>query len=128
MDRGALESVTQDNQSSFFNGQFTSARQSLTQGESPTVATATTGDSLKTTQVFRDESHPAIMTLPSGKAHIVHVELPTHDFGPLTVRISMMDQTVNTQFTTDRNDLGALLLTRQDQLQQTLIKSGLELG
>jgi flagellar hook-length control protein FliK len=35
---------------------------------------------------------------------------------------------VHTQFTTDRNDLGALLLTRQDQLQQNLTKSGLELG
>ena len=68
------------------------------------------------------------MTLPSGKAQIVHVELPTYDSGPLTVRISMTDQTVHTQFTTDRNDLGALLLTRQDQLQQTLNKSGLELG
>ena len=40
----------------------------------------------------------------------------------------MTDQMVHTQFTTDRNDLGALLLTRQDQLQHTLMKSGLELG
>jgi Flagellar hook-length control protein FliK len=128
MDHGVLESVTQDNQSLFFNGQLTSARQSLlsTQGESPTAATA--GDSLRTTQAFLGEGHQAIMTLPSGKAHIVHMELPTHDFGPLTVRISMTDQTVHTHFTTDQNDLGALLLTRQDQLQQTLIKSGLELG
>jgi flagellar hook-length control protein FliK len=130
MDRGSLESVTQDDQSPFFNGQFTSARQSLlsTQGESPTVATTTAGDSLKTTQAFLGEGHPAIMTLPSGKAQIVHVELPTHDSGPLSVRISMTDQTVNAQFTTDRNDLGALLFTRQDQLQQYLAKSGLELG
>jgi flagellar hook-length control protein FliK len=56
------------------------------------------------------------------------VELPAHDSGPLTVRISMTDQMVHTQFTTDRNDLGALLLTRQDQLQHTLMKSGIELG
>jgi flagellar hook-length control protein FliK len=35
---------------------------------------------------------------------------------------------VHTQFTTDRNDLGAFLLGRQDQLQQNLTKSGLELG
>lgn len=40
----------------------------------------------------------------------------------------MTDQTVHTQFTTDRNDLGALLFMRQDQLQQNLAKSGLELG
>jgi flagellar hook-length control protein FliK len=58
----------------------------------------------------------------------IHLELPSHDSGPLNVRISMMDQTVHTQFTTDRNDLGALLFMRQDQLQQNLIKSGLELG
>jgi flagellar hook-length control protein FliK len=40
----------------------------------------------------------------------------------------MTDQTVHTQFTTDRSDLGQFLLTRQDQLQQNLTKSGLELG
>jgi flagellar hook-length control protein FliK len=40
----------------------------------------------------------------------------------------MTDQMVHTQFTTDRNDLGALLMGRQDQLQQSLAKSGLELG
>jgi len=68
------------------------------------------------------------MTSMSGMAQTVHLELPSHGSGPLNVRISMTDQTVHTQFTTDRNDLGALLLTRQDQLQQTLIKSGLELG
>ena len=68
------------------------------------------------------------MTSTSGKVQVVHVELPPHDSGPLSVRISMTDQTVHTQFTTDRNDLGTFLLTRQDQLQQSLTKSGLELG
>jgi hypothetical protein len=40
----------------------------------------------------------------------------------------MVDQTVHTQFTTDRSDLGTILIGRQDQLQQNLTKSGLELG
>ena len=40
----------------------------------------------------------------------------------------MTDQMVHTQFTTDRSDLGAILIGRQDQLQQSLTKSGLELG
>jgi flagellar hook-length control protein FliK len=79
-------------------------------------------------QAFLGEDHSATMTSAPGRAQTVHVELPSHDSGPLSVRISMTDQTVHTQFTTDRNDLGALLLTRQDQLQQNLTKSGLELG
>ena len=129
MDSGALELATHDNQSSFLNGQFASARQALlsTQGEGSTVATSA-GDSLKTTQAFLGEAHPAIMTLPSGKAQVVHMELPSPDSSPLSVRISMTDQTVHTQFTTDRNELGALLFMRQDQLQNNLAKSGLELG
>jgi hypothetical protein len=97
------------------------------QGASASVATPAE-DHLKMAQAFLGEDHSATMTSASGKAQTVHVELPLHDSGPLSVRISMTDQTVHTQFTTDRNDLGALLLTRQDQLQQTLVKSGLELG
>ena len=129
MDSGALELATHDNQSSFLNSQFASARQSLlsTQGEGSTVATSV-GDSLKTTQAFLGEAHPAITTLPSGKAQVVHMELPSPDSSPLSVRISMTDQTVHAQFTTDRNELGALLFTQQDQLQSNLAKSGLELG
>ena len=123
------ESVTRGNQSPFFNGQFTSARQaqSSPQGEGASVVTST-GDQLKMTQAFLGEDHSATMTSAPGKAQIVHMELPSHDSGPLSVRISMTDQTVHTQFTTDRNDLGTLLLMRQDQLQQNLTKSGLELG
>jgi len=112
-----------------FNGQFTSARQaqSSLQGEGSSVATST-GDQLKMTQALLNEGHTATLTAASGKAQTVHMELPSHDSGPLSVRISMTDQTVHTQFTTDRNDLGALLMGRQDQLQQNLTKSGLELG
>ena len=125
----APESVTRGNQSAFFNGQFTSARQeqSSPQGEGSSVVTST-GDQLKMAQPFLGEDHSATMTAAPGKAQTVHMELPSHDSGPLSVRISMTDQTVHTQFTTDRNDLGTLLLTRQDQLQQNLTKSGLELG
>ena len=126
---GLLESVTRGNQSPFFNGQFTSARQaqSSPEGEGSSVVTST-GDQLKMTQAFLGEDHSATMTSAPGKAQTVHVELPSHDSGPLSVRISMTDQTVHTQFTTDRNDLGAFLFRRQDQLQQNLAKSGLELG
>jgi Flagellar hook-length control protein FliK len=123
------ESLTRDNQSLFFSGQFGSARQAQAtlQGAGASGATPAE-DHLKMAQVFLGEDHSATMTSAFGKAQTVHVELPLHDSGPLSVRISMTDQTVHTQFTTDRNDLGALLLTRQDQLQQTLVKSGLELG
>jgi Flagellar hook-length control protein FliK len=128
-DSQSPESLTRDNQSLFFSGQFGAARQAqaLSQGASTSGAT-TAEDHLKMAQAFLGEDHSAAMTSASGKAQTVHVELPLHDSGPLSVRISMTDQTVHTQFTTDRNDLGALLLTRQDQLQQTLVKSGLELG
>ena len=117
----APESVTRDNQFPFFNGQFTSARQaqSSTDGESSSVVTLS---------AILGEDHSSTMTSVPGKAQAVHVELPSHNSGPLSVRISMTDQTVHTQFTTDRNDLGALLFMRQDQLQQNLAKSGLELG
>ena len=123
------ESLTRDNQPLFFSGQSVLARQAQAQpqGTSGSVAT-TTGDRLTLAQAFLSEDHSAAMASASGKAQAVHVELPPHDSGPLSVRISMTDQTVHTQFTTDRNDLGALLLTRQDQLQHTLTKSGLELG
>jgi flagellar hook-length control protein FliK len=80
------------------------------------------------TQAFLGEDHSATVTAAPGKVQTVHMELSSHDSGPLSVRISMTDQMVHTQFTTDRNDLGALLFTRQDQLQQSLAKSGLELG
>lgn len=123
------ESLTRDNQPLFFSGQSVLARQAQAQpqGTSGSVAT-TTGDRLTMAQAFLGEDHSAAMTSASGKAQAVHVELLSHDSGPLSVRISMTDQTVHTQFTTDRNDLGALLLTRHDQLQHTLAKSGLELG
>lgn len=112
-------SVRQDNQSSFFNGQFASARQAQSPAEGQ-------NSSAVAPSALLEEDHSVMMT--SGKAQAVHVELPAHDSGPLSVRISMTDQMVHTQFTTDRNDLGALLLTRQDQLQHTLMKSGFELG
>ena len=125
----APESVMRGNQPSLFIDQFTSARQTqpspLGEG-SPTVTSA--AEQLKLTQAFLGEAHSATMTLTPGMVQTVHLELPSHDSGPLSVRISMTDQTVHTQFTTDRSDLGQFLLTRQDQLQQDLTKSGLELG
>jgi hypothetical protein len=128
-ENGDPESVTRGHQPSFFNGQFMSARQaqSSPQGEGSSVVTPT-GDQLKMTQAFLGEDHSATMTVAPGKAQTVHMELPSHDSGPLSIRISMTDQTVHTQFITDRNDLGAFLMGRQDQLQQSLTKSGLELG
>jgi Flagellar hook-length control protein FliK len=128
-DSQSPESLTRDNQSLFFSGQFGAARQAQSSPQGASTSGATTAeDHLKMAQAFLGEDHSAAMTSTSGKAQTVHVELPLHDSGPLSVRISMTDQRVHTQFTTDRNDLGAFLLTRQDQLQQTLIKSGLELG
>ncbi len=126
---GTPESVTRGNLSQFINGQFTSAMQaqSSAPGEGSSVVTPV-ADRLKMTQAFLGEDHSATVTAAPGKVQSVHVELPAHDSGPLSVRISMTDQMVHTQFTTDRNDLGALLFTRQDQLQQNLAKSGLELG
>jgi hypothetical protein len=128
-ENGVPESVTRGNQSQFFNGQFTSAlqAQSSPQGEGSSVVTPA-ADRLKMAQAFLGEDHSATVTSASGKVQSIHVELPAHDSGPLSVRISMTDQMVHAQFTTDRNDLGALLYTRQDQLQQNLAKSGLELG
>ncbi|MEO8338970.1 MAG: flagellar hook-length control protein FliK, partial [Nitrospirota bacterium] len=128
-DSGTPDSMTRDNQSLFFNGQFTSAgqTQSPTQGVGSSVVTPE-ADHLKMAQTLLGEDHSATMTSAYGKAQVVHMELPSHDSGPLSVRISMTDQTVHTQFVTDRNDLGALLFIRQDQLQQSLTKSGLELG
>ena len=126
---GAPESVIRDNQSSLFNSQFASARQAQSpiDGERSSGVTPA-ADQLKTAQALLGEAHAENVTSASGKAQVVHVELPSHDSGPLSVRISMTDQLVHTQFTTDRNELGALLFTRQDQLQQNLAKSGLELG
>ena len=126
---GTPESVTRGNQSQFFNDQFASAlqAQSPAPGEGSSVVTPA-ADRLKMTQAFLGEDHSAAMTSASGKVQSVHVELPSHDSTPLSVRISMTDQTVHTQFTTDQNDLGALLFARQEQLQQSLAKSGLELG
>jgi hypothetical protein len=126
---GTPEPVTRGNQPQLFNGQFTSAvqAQSSMSGERASVATPP-ADRLKMTQALFGEDRSAAVTAAAGKVQSVHVELPSHDSGPLSVRISMTDQMVHTQFTTDRNDLGALLFARQDQLQQSLAKSGLDLG
>lgn len=126
---GIPESVTRGNQPPLFIDQFMSARQtaSLPEGTGSPVVMSTT-DHLKLTQSLLSGDHSATMTSTSGMPQTIYMQLPSHDSGPLNVRISMMDQTVHTQFTTDRNDLGALLFMRQDQLQQNLIKSGLELG
>ncbi|MBI3806143.1 MAG: flagellar hook-length control protein FliK [Nitrospirae bacterium] len=126
-ENGALESATRGNQPASFNGQFMSAQQAQSSSAGSSVVTPTE-DRLKMAQAFLGEDHSATVASASGKVQTVHVELPFHDSGPLSVRISMTDQMVHTQFTTDRNDLGALLFTRQDQLQQSLAKSGLELG
>ncbi|TKB92054.1 MAG: hypothetical protein E8D41_09255 [Nitrospira sp.] len=129
MDSGASKLTTHDTQSSFFNGQFASARQAQSSVNGERVsALSPPVDQLKTAQAPLGEAYAEHVTSASGKAQTVHVELPSHDSGPLSVRISMTDQTVHTQFTTDRNELGALLFTRQDQLQHNLAKSGLELG
>lgn len=126
---GALESLARDNQSPIFIDQFTSARQ--TQPSLPGEGTSTVtpaAEQLKMTQAFLGEDRAGHLTVGSGSSHTVHMDLPSHDFGPLSVRISVTDQMVHTQFTTDRSDLGHVLLTRQDQLHQDLTKSGLELG
>jgi hypothetical protein len=129
MESGALELATHDNQSSFFNGQFASARQAQSSVDGERASSVTPpADQLKTAQTLLGEDHSTMITSASGKAQAVHVELPSHDSGPLSVRISMTDQMVHTQFTTDRNELGAFLMGRQDQLQHNLAKSGLELG
>jgi len=125
---GTLESSGRDNQSPQFIDQFTTARQnqSSSSGEgAPTVTPA--AEQLKMTQAFFAEDRSSHTAVP-GTAHTVHMDLPTHDSGPLSVRISVTDQMVHTQFTTDRSDLGQFLLARQDQLHQDLSKSGLELG
>jgi hypothetical protein len=116
-------------QSTLFSDSFTSARQtqSLPQGVGTSVSTPV-ADQLKLAQAFLGEEHSATMTAVRGMAQTVQVMLPSHEAGPLSVRISMTDQTVHAQLTTDRSDLGAILLGRQDQLQQSLTKSGLELG
>jgi hypothetical protein len=123
------ESVMRGNQSPPFSDQFMSARQTSPSPQgvgSPVVMSS--ADHLKLTQGFLAGDQLATMTSTSGTPQTINVQLPFHDSGPLNVRISMTDQTVHTQFTTDRSDLGALLFMRQDQLQQNLIKSGLELG
>ena len=126
---GVPESVTRGNHSLLFMDQFMSARQtqSLPQGTGSPVVMSTT-DHLKLTQSLLSGDRSGTTTSMSGMPQTIYMQLPSHDSGPLNVRISMMDQTVHTQFTTDRSDLGALLYMRQDQLQQNLIKSGLELG
>ncbi len=126
---GTPESMARSNQFPFFTDQLISARQiQLPQATGSPVAMSTT-DHLKLTQSLLGGEHSGTMTsATSGLAQTVHLELPSHDSGPLNVRISILDQTVHTQFTTDRSELGAMLMVRQDQLQQNLIKSGLELG
>ena len=128
-DNGVLELAARGNQPPSFNSHFTLAQQAQSSpaGEGSSVVTPS-ADHLKLAQALLGEDHSGTMTSTSGKVQVVHVELPPHDSGPLSVRISMTDQTVHTQFTTDRNDLGTFLFTRQDQLQQSLSKSGLELG
>ena len=127
-ENGISESVTRGNQSTFFSGQFTSAQQAQS-SSTTSFGAIQPEDHLKMMQALFEEDRSAARTATTfGRAQIVHMDLPFHDSGPLSVRISMTDQTVHTQFTTDRNELGSLLMGRQDQLQHTLTKAGLELG
>jgi Flagellar hook-length control protein FliK len=125
---GAPESALRGSQPSLFSDLSTTARQTQSPPQGIGSSVSTTAEQLKSAQAFLGEDHLATMTAPRGTAQTVQVELPSHEAGPMSVRISMMDQTVHTQFTTDRGDLGAILIGRQDQLQQSLAKSGLELG
>jgi hypothetical protein len=125
---GAPESAVRGTQSTLFSDLSTTARQTQSPPQGIGSSVSTTVEQLKSAQAFLGEDHLATMTAPRGTAQTVQVELPSHEAGPMSVRISMMDQTVHTQFTTDRGDLGAILIGRQDQLQQSLAKSGLELG
>ncbi|THJ20847.1 MAG: flagellar hook-length control protein FliK [Nitrospira sp. CG24E] len=123
------ESLARGTQPQLFSDQFTLAQQPQSSLQGPgSSAPMAMPNQLKMAQALFGGNQTAIMTSASGMAQTVHVVLPAHDSGPLSVRISMTDQTVSTQFTTDRNDLGQFLLTRQDQLQQSLSKSGMELG
>ncbi len=126
---GISESVARGAQPQLFSDQFTLAQQPQASSQGPGLSAPTAmPNQLKMAQALFGENQTAIMTSASGMGQTVHVVLPAHDSGPLSVRISMTDQTVSTQFTTDRSDLGQFLLTRQDQLQQNLTRSGLELG
>ena len=126
---GTPESAARGQQLPHFDALFTPAQQPQPspQGTGASVVTPA-ADQLKLTQAFLGEDHLATVTGSRGMAQTVQVELPSHEAGPLSVRISMTEQTVHAQFTTDRSDLGAVLIGRQDQLQQNLTRSGFELG
>jgi len=126
---GVPESMVRGAQFQFFSDQFTLAQQAQPSSQGAgSPAALPLQNQLKLAQAFIGGNQTTSMTPVPGMAQTVHMVLPSHDSGPLSVRISVTDQTVSTQFTTDRGDLGQVLLTRQDQLQQNLSRSGLELG
>jgi hypothetical protein len=58
----------------------------------------------------------------------IHVDVRDGEFGDLRIRVALSQQTVHTNVTTQRVEVGEVLLQRQDQLHTALRSSGLEMG
>jgi flagellar hook-length control protein FliK len=58
----------------------------------------------------------------------VSLDLEPADLGPVNVRIFMMDRTVHAHIRTEHMDLGQGMLSQQQQLENKLQSSGLEMG
>jgi hypothetical protein len=58
----------------------------------------------------------------------VQFDMAPADFGQLRVRVVLSDHTVHTLMTTDRAELGQMLMGQQEQLNTQLSAAGLDLG
>jgi len=60
--------------------------------------------------------------------HAVQFDMAPAEFGQLRVRVLLSDHTIHTHMSTDRAELGQMLMGQQEQLNTQLSAAGLDLG
>ena len=85
------------------------------------VPPATPAQPMTATHDVSDMPMPAMT-----RSVVLEVEQP--DLGRINVRVSMTNEQVHTHFSSDRSEVGQLLINGQDRLQSALQANGLDMG
>ncbi len=100
-------------------------------GERPALSdggTGKTGASIGTGRMGAASEASSPGDVRPSSMQSVSLDLEPADLGPVNVRIFMMDRTVHAHIRTEHMDLGQGMLSQQQQLENKLQSSGLEMG
>ena len=97
------------------------------QGGAPANLQATSAPTVPPpAQTLRPSPDVEITQVPA--THAVQFDMAPADFGQLRVRVVLSDHTIHTLMTTDRAELGQMLMGQQEQLSTQLSAAGLDVG